>query len=129
MQASRASIKVCGKECTFDASNSDAATVACDVPYIDTLTSIASFANAEIGQIVGTQIESSAGLAALLFDGTNHPSIENSGSNCHVGQQFETSTSTSFVGKLTELRFYIDDYTNRDVYVGKLKFQGSNDRF
>jgi len=122
MQANRASIKVCGKECVFDASNSDAATVACDVPYIDTLNSIESFANAEIGQIFGTQIESKSGLAATVFDGTNLPSISSSGSNCFVGQEFETDSTTSFVGKLTELKFYMDFFSDKSVYKDKLKF-------
>jgi len=129
MENNRASIKVCGKECVFDLANSDASTAACSVPFIDTLESITQFTNAEVGQLQGTTLESSDGMGTLAFDGKNLPSLSSTGSNCYVGIEFESDSSTSFVGKLTELKFYMGHFTNKAVYKGNLKFQGSSDGF
>jgi len=129
MQNNRASIKVCGKECAFDLTNSDASTAACDVPFIDTLTSIAQFTNAEVGRLQGTTLESASGMGTLAFDGKNLPSLSSTEANCYIGMEFESDSTTSFVGKLEELRFYMDHFVEKALYKNNLKFQGSSDGF
>ena len=103
-------------------SNSSASTAACDVPFIDTLTSIGQFTNAEIGRLSGTTLENVAGMGTLAYDGKNLPSLANTGANCYIGMEFESDSTTTFVGKLDELRFYMGHFTDKSVYKNNLKF-------
>ena len=48
--------------------------------------------------------------------------IENSGANCFVGLQFRGDHKAI----MTDVRIFMTEFPDKDKYVGKLKFQGTN---
>lgn len=53
------------------------------------------------------------------------PGISGSAANCFVAAKFPAD----FVGQVHEMRFFMDVYASKSLYVGNLIFQGSNDDF
>ena len=74
---------------------------------------------------VTNDIASKPELLGIIADGNNVPGITNSGANCFVGVEFERFN----VGVVEEFRFFMDYFGNKELYVGNLVFQGSNDGF
>jgi hypothetical protein len=60
--------------------------------------------------------------SGMAFDGNNIPGVTGSQSNCYIGTEF----TEGFVGYITEVRFFMDYFTDRENRVRFLKFQGSN---
>ena len=68
-------------------------------------------------------------MKGLAFDGKNLPAPVNTDRNCYMGMMFEGDESGYFVGILSEVRFFMNYFDEKDVYNGNLKFQGSNTGF
>ena len=83
----------------------------------------------EPGEIMGTIVESATSMGGVSFDGENLPGPEGTGADCYLGTMFEGDGSGYFVGILTEIRFFMDYFSDKAVYSGNLKFQGSNTGF
>jgi hypothetical protein len=121
IKGGKATIRVCGKECTLREDLSTASEAHCELPSIQTIGSRAWFSLAEDAPIVGPTITESGDWGGIAFDGENLPGPTGSGANCYIGTEF----TDGFVGYITELRFFMDYYTSREARVGHLKFQGS----
>jgi hypothetical protein len=122
----RAEVLVCGKPCSIVEDQSDSDQVTCEVPYIQSVKSIEEFTIEEEGPILGSILESSSGIGTLAFDGKNHPGSTDTGTSCYMGTMFEGDSSTHFVGILSELKFFMQYFSNKDTYNGNLVLQGSN---
>ena len=126
MKANRARVDVCGFECVLDESASTASYAACEVPYIQTLSSIEQFHIIPPGVILGEVISSSDSFAELAFDSRNLPTASSTGADCYIGTMFPGDSSGYMIGVLEEVKFFIDYFSDKSVYNGFLKLQGSN---
>ena len=129
IKAGRANIKVCGRECVLDESASSASEARCEVPYIQSLASIETFHIIKPGAILGEVISSSESFADLAFDGKNFPVATATGANCYIGTMFPGDSSGYMIGVLEEVKFFIDYFSDKSLYNGNLKLQGSNTGF
>jgi hypothetical protein len=118
----KAQIQVCGKECTIREDLSSDAEAHCELPFIQTIGSRDTFTLVEASAIVGPTITESGSWGGIAFDGKNVPGPSDSGANCYIG----TSFTDGFKGYITEFRFFMDFYSDRDARIGHLKFQGSD---
>jgi len=76
----------------------------------------------EAAAIQGPELLESGDFGGIAFDGHNIPGSTNTGSNCYIGTVF----TEGFVGHITELRFFMDFFTDRDARINYLKLQGSD---
>jgi hypothetical protein len=118
IKGGKATIRVCGRECTLREDLSSASEAHCAVPFVQTIGSRASFSLADDAPIVGPTITESGNWGGISFDGHNLPGPTGSGANCYIGTEF----TDGFVGYITELRFFMDYFTEREARVGHLKF-------
>ena len=118
----RAEIFACGLPCPIDEASSTAAEVHCEVPAIQTLESIKTFTIEKTGAITGNRNMTSSTAVDIVFDGSNFPSTSSTGSNCYIGTRFAGDSSSYLVGVLSEVKFFMDYFSNKNVYNEKLVF-------
>ena len=100
--------------------------MSCEVPAIQTVASDAVFEITAAGSTKGVrQSANKDSMVTAVFDGENLPGIGSTGRNCYVQVDF----TDGMVGKLDEMRFFMDYFPDSSKFAGHLVFQGSNDDF
>jgi hypothetical protein len=113
----------------MNADLSTSSEVKCAVPAIQSLGSVDTFTIDKAGTILGEILVSPTSIGDRPFDLLNLPGVSNSGSNCYIGTKFEGDDDNYYVGKLSEVRFFIDWFADKAVYIDNLVLQGSNTGF
>jgi len=129
--AGKMKVLVCGEESTLLPGLSDASASVFTAPAIKTQASQLASGRSNETIMIENEFASLASLKGVLFDGNNVPGLSSSGSNCAVGFKLTQPTAATYskIAMVSEFRFFMDYFTNKALYAGTLKFQGSNDGF
>ena len=121
-------VSICDERCEFVPDRSDSSKAVCELPKMSTVYSNANFKietekeDLRFRKVFGNLDDNTK----MVFDGllTMFPTISNSESECFVGGSFKAG----HVGMLSQVKYFMGNIENKNIYVDKLKFQGSDDK-
>ena len=109
MRLSDTTVKVCNRDCVFDAANSDATKGACTLPAMPTITAINDFALITAGLLKDLTYTGTASSFTTLTDGNNLNELDDSTEACTFG--FEAPTDYVYV--LNTIQIFLHVWTLR----------------
>lgn len=115
---------MCGEECVYSASESTSTIAKCILPRISTNYSNTNFGikesseNLKPKQYFGNFVN-----YTWLFDGNLLKNPKPTAANSFAGFDF----GEGYVGLLSQIKFFMGQYSSKTTYEGKLSFEGSND--
>ena len=119
-------IEVCGRECVLDTTASTSTAATCTLPYVSTAYSASEYSIVQSGTLhdgTWTGTASDEELAKLIDEVNMIDMTDSTATDCY----FQIQYKPDHVGVLDEVKFFINQLTDKTPFNGNLKFQGSDD--
>lgn len=117
-------VTICSEKCVFSESDSTSAKTVCKVPEISTTYSDENFQISKVSENLNSGVFfGTSGNPKIAFDGSVTNTLSDTKAPCHIGMEFKEG----HVGMLSQIKYFMPTLNDKTVFVGKTKFQGSND--